>query len=200
MAKHYHAIPAVLRGNSYGNKPTIITTEHGDIEEGCLKRITSVFSDIEKTEEELEAMLETLVNEYLAHTKLASAAIEAVKASRLKPAPAQQSSLDSVFEKFLQGDLVGLHLYIQANPKERAKLRTYTNGKVEDISPSGTVRIKRDNNQSRVTMFYSLPTKLKVGDLVFIRDTGGSGVPTAQAVWVNVKNHAVRGDELKQFI
>lgn len=199
MAKHYHAIPAVLRGNSYGNKPTIITTEYGDIEEGCLKRIVSVFSDDEKEVDELEAMLATLVSEYESHLKLAEATVEAVKASRTKPAVAAKvDELDAVFDEFLKGDFIKLAAYIKGNAQSIKKLRCYTHGKVAEVAP-GQLTMVRDNDKSYRTLAYPLSTKLKVGDHIFLRDDGAKPIPTVMAVWVNVKDAPLRAGQLKQF-
>lgn len=199
MAKHYHAIPAVLRGNSYGNKPTIISTEFGEIEEGCLKRIVSVFSDDEKEVGDLETMLGTLMNEYDAHLKLAAATVEAVKESRTKPvATAKIEQIDAVFDEFLKGDFIKLASYIKGNAQSIKKLRCYTHGKVAEVAP-GQITMVRDNDKSYRTLAYPLSTKVKVGDHIFIRDDGVKPIPTIMAVWVNVKDAPLRAGQLKQF-
>lgn len=200
--KHHHAIPATLRGNSRGIPPTILDTEFGRIEEGCRERILTVFSDSEASDAELEKKLIALGDEYEAHLKLAQATVDATINSRkakVKPAqPQAQTLLDAQFEKFLKGSFVEFAAFVSQTPNAIKQLRCYSNGKVISIEP-GLVRIKRDTNQSTLTLIYPLSTKLKVGDNVFVRDNGAKPIPTVQAVWVNVKDHAVRGDELKQF-
>lgn len=196
---HYHAIPAVLRGTSRGFPSKFVPTQIGkQVEEGCFKRISLVFTDKELTIEQLIEKKDALAKEYVNHIELAEALIEAEKNSR-QPAPkVALSALDAEFEKFLTGDFMGFVAYVKANTAVVKQLRTFTNGKVESIQ-KGAITIKRDNNGSLVTMLYPLSTKLKVGDSVFVRDDGQKPIPTVQAIWVNVKDHFIRADQLKQF-
>jgi len=199
--KHYHAIPAILRGYNMGRAPILIDTPHGKIEEGCFNRITTVFSDPDTSIEELNRKKDALGQEYVAHMLLAEEAINKAKEARrppaLPPAKTAFTQLDAAFEKFLAGDRKELQVLAQ-DGANKARLRHYINAKVVSVSP-GEIVIKRDNDGGMVTLDYNLKTKIKVGDHVFLRDDGKKPVPEVQAVWVNVKDAAIRAGLLRQF-
>ena len=189
--RHHHAIPAALRGQQ--GRPIIwVETPYGKVEEGCFHRINTVFSNTEVDRGQLEELLLNLATEYETHVKLA----EGVLAGMEVPTG---DALTEAFDQFLKGDIIVLNRYFKEHPKEAKLIRSFTHGVVEAVG-NGVIRLKRDNNGSRVTMSYGLKTKLSPGDHVFVRDDGAKGVPEVLAVWVGVKEASIRAEELKQFV
>jgi hypothetical protein len=202
--KHFHAIPAALRGSNHStDKKVFVKTPHGEIEEGCHSRITTVFSDLETTPEDLVALRDALAKEYVAHIQLVDEVIERTVGERQaadkksKAAPATDE-VEAKFDAFMKGDYMGLRTYVAANKAAIAKLRYYNNGVVVHIQ-DGMVTVKRDNAPSTISLLYPLSTKLKLGDHVFIRDNGAKLSATALRVWVNVKDAALRGSQLREL-